>query len=98
MYFSLKSIPELKNLTVTARTVAWFACVHHTFRHWEVWALSVTSLTCFAIPFFFDEEIIFYVCAALALVFTFAFGQVQYSKIRPYLRAYLEQQKKHENS
>src|SRR4029453_6936330 len=36
-YWSLKSIPELAELPLLARSRAWFICVHKTFRHWQTW-------------------------------------------------------------
>ena len=92
IYWSLKSIPELRDLSPTQRTVAWFVCVHNTFRHWQTWTWCIVSIgLCITSAILLVRSLVAgSSLLILALATTIAFGHRQSVIIRPYLKKYLE--------
>jgi ABC-type multidrug transport system permease subunit len=43
IYTSLKSIPELADLTPQERTIAWYSCQGKTNAHWQTWLGSIIA-------------------------------------------------------
>ncbi len=43
IYTSLKSIPELADLTPQERTIAWHSCQGKTNAHWQTWLGSIIA-------------------------------------------------------
>jgi ABC-type multidrug transport system permease subunit len=43
IYTSLKSIPELADLTPQERTIAWYSCQGKTNAHWQTWVGSIIA-------------------------------------------------------
>jgi hypothetical protein len=44
IYWTLKSIPELAELTPAERTVVWHACKPRAWRHWQTWLGAILAV------------------------------------------------------
>lgn len=43
LYFSLKAIPELAELSPVERRLAWHTCKGHAWRRWQTWVATVLA-------------------------------------------------------
>ncbi len=44
IYFTLNSVPELRDVSPALRRIAWHYCRRKTYRHWQTWAGLVVAL------------------------------------------------------
>jgi hypothetical protein len=98
IYWSLKLIPELKDLPPRQRRKAWFTCVGKD-RSWKI-RLSGWLLTYIPIAISLLLAILINVYLGIAVLVLLLipglmiFNQIQSDSLRPYLKKYIEEQAK----
>lgn len=108
LYLTLKSIPELSDLAPEVRQIAWHECRGKTLRHWEAWAgtlaaimlgvgVGVVTLEIILAISPFARPVTYFgsgfICGAVIVgVANFLRELVIANLVRPYLKAYLEEQ------
>ena len=90
IYWTLKSIPELSGLPLGERMRVWRAAHWNIYRHWQFWASLVGMVLCMGIGRHIYDRIGGYIGVVVG---SFIFSQVSAHLARPYIRAYLSDER-----
>lgn len=95
IYWSLKSIPELAELSGKERKEIWLRCLAKTYRNWRTWLTGLAFTACVAVITYVLVQNLNYRVAALLSGLFGGIGalisfQFQARTVRPYIRRELK--------
>jgi len=89
LYFTLKSVPELADLSPRERYRAWFACVRHSPRSLKTRASLFLCFAPWLLPFIHPVWWLFCIVSPILMVPAILnFNRLQVEELRPFFRDY----------